>query len=41
MEKYITFSVPIKKGVNNYDSNGGKKKKLHTNVNLLIVLDIC
>ena len=27
MEKYITFSVPIKKEVSNYDSNEGKKKK--------------
>ena len=28
MGKYITFSVPIKKGVNNYDSNGGKVKTI-------------
>ena len=26
MEKYITFSVPIKKQVNNYDGNDSKKK---------------
>ena len=26
MEKYTTFSIPIKKEVNNYDSNDGKKK---------------
>ena len=26
MEKYITFSVPIKKEVNNYDSNDSKKR---------------
>ena len=38
MEKYITFSVLIKKEVNKYDS---KKKQLHTNLNLLIVLDLC
>ena len=37
MEKYITFSVPVKKEVNNYDSNDGLK----TNLNLLIVLDLC
>ena len=42
MEKYITFSVPIKKEVNNYDGNDSKKRKqLHTNLNLLIVLDLC
>ena len=42
MEKYVTFSVPIKKEVNNDDGNDGKKKKqLHTNLNLLIVLDLC
>ena len=42
MEKYITFSVPIKKEVNNDDGNDGKKRKqLHTNLNLLIVLDLC
>ena len=28
MEKYITFSVPVKKEVNNYDSNDGKKKTI-------------
>ena len=28
MEKYITFSVPIKKEVNNYDGNGSKKKTI-------------
>ena len=33
MENYITFSVPIKKELNNC--------KLHTNLNLLIVLDLC
>ena len=38
MEKYITFSVPIKKEVIN---NNGDKKQLHTNLNLLIVLDLC
>ena len=26
MEKYITFSVPIKKEVNNDDGNDGKKE---------------
>ena len=42
MEKYITFSVPIKKEVNNYDSNDSKKRmQLHTNLNLSIVLDLC
>ena len=42
MEKYITFSVPIKKEVNNCDGNDSKKrKKLHTNLNLLLVLDLC
>ena len=43
MEKYITFSVPIKKEVNNDDGNEGKKKRkqLHTNLNLLRVLDLC
>ena len=42
MEKYITFSVPIKKEVNNYDGYDSKKRKqLHTNLNLLIVLDLC
>ena len=42
MEKYITFSVPIKKEVNNYDGNDSKKRKeLHTNLNLLIVSDLC
>ena len=30
MEKYITFSVPIKKEVNNDDGNDGKKKKTIT-----------
>ena len=30
MEKYITFSVPIKKEVNNYDANESKKKKTIT-----------
>ena len=30
MEKYITFSVPIKKEVNNYDGNDSKKKKTIT-----------
>ena len=30
MEKYITFSVPIKKEVNSDDGNGGKKKKIIT-----------
>ena len=39
MEKYITFSVPIKKEVNNNDSK--KREKLWTNLNLLIVLDLC
>ena len=34
MEKYITFSVPIKKNVI-------MVKQLHTNLNLLIVLDLC
>ena len=33
MEKYITFSVPIKKLI--------IIKQLHTNLNLLIVLDLC
>ena len=28
MEKYITFSVPIKKQVNNYDGNDSKKKMI-------------
>ena len=28
MEKYITFSVPIKKEVNNYDGNDSKKKTI-------------
>ena len=28
MEKYITFSVPIKKEVNNYDDNDAKKKTI-------------
>ena len=28
MEKYITFSVPIKKGVNNYDGNDSKKETI-------------
>ena len=37
MEKYITFSVPIKKEV----KDGKKRKQLHTNLNLLIVLDLC
>ena len=38
MEKYITFSVPIKR-----ELNDGKKKikQLHTNLNLLIVLHLC
>ena len=36
MEKYITFSVSIKKEV-----NYGKKKQPHTNLNLLLVLDLC
>ena len=39
MEKYITFYVPIKKEVNNND--GKKREKLCTNLNLLIVLDLC
>ena len=34
MEKYITFSVPIKKECDN-------GKKLHINLGLLIVLDLC
>ena len=38
MEKYITFSVPIKKEVIN---NNGDKEKLHININLLIVIDLC
>ena len=38
MEKYITFSVPIKKEVIN---NNGDKKQSHTNLNLLIVLNLC
>ena len=37
MEKYITFSVPIKKEVN----DGKKRKQLHTILNLLTVLDLC
>ena len=37
--KYITFSVPVKKEVIN--NNGDKKKQLHTNLNFLIVLDLC
>ena len=39
----MTFSVPIKKEVNNNDGNGGKKKRkqLHTNLNLLIFLNLC
>ena len=39
MEKYITFSVSIKKEVNNDDGNHDKKKRkqLHANLNLLIV----
>ena len=41
MEKYITFSIPIKKEVNNYDSNDGKKKTITYKLNLLIVLDLC
>ena len=38
MENYITFSVPIKREVIN---NNGDKKQLHTNLNLLIVIDLC
>ena len=34
MEKYITFSVPLKKECNN-------GKKMHINLGLLIVLDLC
>ena len=34
MDKYITFSVPIKKECDN-------GKKLHINLGLLIVLDLC
>ena len=42
MEKYITFSVPITKEVNNDDDNDSKKRKqLHINLNLLLVLDLC
>ena len=37
MEKYITFSVPIN-GDNGKCDNG---KKLHINLSLLIVLDLC
>ena len=37
MEKYITFSVSIKKEVIN---NNGDKKQLHTNLNVLIGLDL-
>ena len=28
MEKYITYSVPIRKEVNNYDGNDSKKKPI-------------
>ena len=38
MEKYITFSVPIKKKLLIIMV---MKKQLHTNLNLLIVLDLC
>ena len=38
MEKYMNFSVPIKKKV---IKNNGDKKQLHTNLNLLTVLDLC
>ena len=42
MEKYITFSVPIRKEVNNDDDNDSKKRKqLHIDLNLLLVLDLC
>ena len=41
MEKYVTFSVPIKKEVNDDGNDGKKRKQLHTNLNLLIVLDLC
>ena len=37
MKEYITFSVLIKKEV---IINNGDKKQLHTNLNLLIVIDL-
>ena len=38
MEKYITFSVPIKKDVIN---NDGNKKLITCKLRLLIVIDLC
>ena len=38
MENYITFSVTVKREVIN---NNGDKKQLDTNLNLLIVIDLC
>ena len=35
MEKYITFSVPIKKEVNNYDGNDNKKKTITYNLKFI------